>query len=1583
MPQSLSMLQKTYLEKVLAQAENQQNPLFTRFLSVFGGSVPPEDLQQLEEKAFFDLTQDFWEFIKTRPENAPKIRVIPSQNHTFVEIVNDDMPFLVSSAVAEINRLGYAVSLIIHPVVKIQRDAAGALQDIEAGHAESLMHIQLPALNFANDAQKIEQGLHKVFADVRLAVNDWQAMRTAVQTTITTLNTQKAAIEPAEVQETIAFLEWLSKDHFTFLGYREIEHKGQGDAHEINVKAGAGLGILRDDEKMLFDGVRKVALLPQDIQSFLDQPRLIHFTKTNLISPVHRPVPLDVISIKTFNAQGELTGENRFVGLFTSEAYNSSPRHIPFLRRKVASVLAEAGFDPKSHDGKSLTHIIETFPRDDLYQISVPELLQISLGILHLQERQRVALFIRQDTFERYVACFVYVPRDRYSIELRQKIQDILELSFNGKAKTIHGTVEDAALARLYFVIETNPKDIPAFDLKAIEEALVAASWSWQEKLKNAMRQQDKSPTAARLFVQFGAGFPVSYQENFAFPNVIADIKVLDELYSDERLRVLFYQQTDTTTFHLKLFALDNPLPLSDVLPMLENMGLRVISETPYKIKPSHHATGAWIHDLEVYTKNRAPLDIAKAQPLFADLFSAVWLKKADDDTFNTLVLTASVTWRQVIILRSYAKYLKQISFGYSEQAIAEALINNPAIAIALIDLFSARFSIAENNAEQAEQLINNIKEMLQEVTSLAEDKIINTLLHLMQNTLRTNYFQPDENGQDKDYVSYKLNSKNVEGLPLPKPNTEIFVYSTQMESIHLRGSKVARGGIRWSDRKEDYRSEVLGLMKAQMVKNAVIVPSGSKGGFIVKRPPLNNSREALQQEVIACYRTMMHGMLDMADTIRGGVIIPPSNVICHDETDPYLVVAADKGTATFSDIANEISLQYGFWLGDAFASGGSAGYDHKKMGITAKGGWEAVKRHFREMGVNIQEQDFTVVGVGDMAGDVFGNGMLLSKHIRLIAAFNHKHIFIDPNPDSASSFMERERLFNLAGSQWTDYDVAKLSKGGKIFDRAAKSLEITPEIRSLFGLQQNTITPNDLIKVILKSQADLLWLGGIGTYIRSSIETDADATDKANDALRITAKELRVKVIGEGANLGMTQRARVEFALNGGRVNTDAIDNSAGVDCSDHEVNIKILLQQVMDSGAMDIPKRNVLLEQMTDEVAQLVLKNNYLQTQALSLAQHRSNQILHQQASLIRYLEKKGSLNRALEFLPDDEEIQRRFALGLGLTRPESAILLAYSKIDLVNQLIDTNLPDEVRMLSDLKRYFPIVLQEKFSSFIENHPLKRDIIVTHAANSMVNRVGSHFVNEVQQATGMSICDIARAYAITRDSFDLRRLWQSIGALDNRVPASLQMYLLLQINQLVEYCTYWFLQQEQHPLKVTELVDIYLPKLQELRKVLPNALTDAQKATLEASVAALAQDGVPQELAVEVAAMNVLAVGCDIVKVAMTANTSVEEAARLYFAIGSHCDLEWLRAQTKSLKITSSWAQKASDALLSDLHTVQRALTLKILQANSGSLNAWAERNANPLASYKALLQELHGYPELDVAMLLVASRLLKGLVG
>ena len=1589
------------IEKVLAHlrsTEAARNPHAETFIRQYYSQVDPQDLG---ERRIFDLcgaAQAHLDFMGKFKSGAAKLRAYNPQiqkdgwesTHTVIEIINDNMPFLVDSVTMEVNRQGLTLHLIIQPVMKTRRDAEGGLIDIlpraadRSGASESVMHVEVDRQTDPQKLVNLEAGLLRILADVRKAVEDYPEMKEKMNGLVSDISKNcPAGLDLETLEEDKALLAWLADGHFIFLGYREYDLAKEGDEDVLLVVPGSGLGILRETSESKVS--KSFATVTPEVRKLAHVPELLVLTKANSRATVHRPGYLDYVGVKRFDARGRVLGERRFLGLYTSTAYNSNPADIPLLRRKVKGVLTRAGFDPNGHMGKALVTILDQYPRDELFEISEDELFENAIGILRLGERQRTRLFVRSDVYGRFVSCLIFVPRETFATKRRYRIEQVLMEAFNGISSEFTVNLSESALARMLIIVRTKPGTVPEFDVREIERRIVRVVHRWRDDLRDALITHFGEERGNELHHRLGNAFPAGYREERSIARAVTDAAIIDSLGPENKLATNLYagEKASATPLRLEVFLLGQPVPLSLSLPMLEHMGVKVLEELNYKVEPDGKPP-VYVHDFGLSCLGNIHFEVAAVKRGFEEAFAHVWRGEIENDDFNRLVLGANLSWREVTILRAYCKYLRQTGFTFSQAYMEQALSAHPAIAKKLAELFVARFDPAhpDEAGPKTTELTVEIVKALDAVENLDEDRILRCFLSMIQATLRTNFFQQDARGEPKPYLSFKFNPALVPGLPEPKPVFEIFVYSPRVEGVHLRGGKVARGGLRWSDRMEDFRTEVLGLMKAQMVKNTVIVPVGSKGGFVVKQSLAD--RESFMKEGIVCYQTFLRGLLDLTDNLVAGKIVHPKDVVCHDGDDPYLVVAADKGTATFSDIANGVSMEYGFWLDDAFASGGSVGYDHKKMGITARGAWESVKRHFRKMGINTQTTDFTVVGIGDMSGDVFGNGMLLSHHIKLLAAFDHRHIFLDPDPDPESSFEERERLFNLPRSSWADYDRNLISPGGGVYSRSAKSITLTPEVKKIVGVDDVSLTPTDLIRALLKAPVDLLYNGGIGTYVKATNQTHIDVGDRANDAIRVNGRELRCKVVAEGGNLGLTQLGRIEYALAGGKINTDAIDNSAGVDCSDHEVNIKILLNSVVAEGLITTEQRNELLAEMTDEVGVLVLRDNYFQTQSLSV---REGMPLDAQTRFIKHLEKAGKLHPKIEFLPSDEELASRKAAKIGLTSPERAVLLAYSKIMLYDQLLASKVPDDPYISTALVRYFPTPLRERYREQMERHPLKHEIIATHVTNEMINRVGSTYVHRMQEESGASTPDVVRAYLLSREIFDFVSFWQALEALDNEVPDAVQSDMLINAERLMTRATLWFLGYQNLKDDIAKNVEHFASGVKAIAANLDRFLTSEESAALTLAAERLRQNNVPEHLAKRLVSFEPLYSALDVVEIAIETKRSVEEVAGVYFVMGGRLNFSWLRKQIDDLPAGSHWQMLAKTGLTEDVSRLQTELTGLILKFSpeekvpDSLIQKWEAQNKSKLDRSGQLLADFQSGGKLDLSMVSVALRELRKL--
>lgn len=1581
-----------------------------QFVRRYFALVSPDDIIYTSFETLLGGVLSLWEFGQQRKPGAAKVRLInPTMEahgwalgHTVIEIVNDDMPFLVDSVSAEINRLQRNIHLLLHPVVRVMRDPKGNRLELASTQStpvdaitESYMHVEIDEETEPAELENLRLGIEHVLDSVRVAVADFLPMREKLHQDAAELEHVNLPMPAEEVVEARAFLQWLDEGNFIFLGFRRYNFETRDGKDYLPLVPGSGLGILR--ETRLESSTRSGEPLTPEFSEYARRKDLLIITKANSRSVVHRAVPMDRIGIKRYDTAGNLIAEDRFLGLFTSTAYIHSVREIPMLRLKAKRTIESAGLDPRSHNGKALVDIIETFPRDEFFQLTDAQLFEIARGILLLQERHRVALFTRPDVFGRFVSCYVFVPRDRYTLEFKDRAAAILEEAFAGKETAVYDHVTDAPLARGLFIVRTTPGQIPDVDIKRVEAYLAEAARTWNDRLLDSLVQARGEEEGIELHRRYKKAFPMAYAERFSAPAALYDIDHVEQVLSGGRLVVdLYRHRSEQRQFHCKIVHAGPPVPLSEIMPRLENMGLKVLAEVPYEITPLEATQPVRIRDFSLSSEGMQD-DLTPVKQKFQEAFVRVWNHDAENDGFNRLVLAAELDWNEVVVLRAYCKYLRQIGINLSETYFQQTLASHPAITRMLIKLFTTHFdpSLGEatlRGASMASATVTGrhlaaagiraqIEDALEAVRNPDEDRILRLYVTLIEATLRTNYFQRTPDGERKPYLSFKLDSQSIRELPLPRPLFEIFVYSPAMEGIHLRAGKVARGGIRWSDRREDFRTEILGLMKAQNVKNVVIIPMGSKGGFVVKNP--SSDRAEFQKEGVACYKTLLRGMLDLTDNLRGAEVVPPSDVVRRDADDPYLVVAADKGTATFSDIANGVSAEYGFWLGDAFASGGSAGYDHKKMGITARGGWEAVKRHFRELGIDTQREDFTCVGVGDMSGDVFGNAMLLSPHIKLLAAFNHSHIFLDPVPDPVKGLAERQRMFD-ARLNWNEYNPALLSPGGAVLERSAKTVTVSEEVQKMLDLPQKTVPPSEVMKAILRARADLLWLGGIGTYVKATEEDQSAARDRANDAIRVDARELRVRVVGEGANLGFTQRGRIEYAMSGGKLNTDAIDNSAGVDTSDHEVNIKILLYDAIAHRELaGLEERNSILAEMTDEVGQLVLRDNYEQTGAISVTHALGEAVLDEQARFMRSLERSGRLDRALEGLPDDESISERHSAHTGLTRPELSVLMAYSKIALYADLLSSALPDDPLLVDDLLLYFPLPLRKRFRQAIERHRLRREIIATYVTNNIINRIRPTFVWQLSEETGRSASDVATAFTIIRESFDLRSIWADIEALDNQVAARTQIQMLIEVGGLLERAMHWLLRSEEGALDTAASIAEFRPGVAAIAERLHEILPPSLLAAVKTRQGELESEKVPSALAHRIATLGVMTAALDIVKLAR--GRAVQDVARVYFGVGARFGLERLRQAGSSIAADTPWQKAAVAAVIDDLFNYQSVLASRALSEGNGSkdpVDAWLRPRTRTVDRIDQIMTDFRAAQVVDLAMLTVASRQLRALV-
>ena len=1569
--------------------------------------VSSKDLTRINTDDCYGALLCLWQFLQTRQPEQIKIRAYNPEpethhwhsTHSIIEIITDDMPFLVSSVLMELDRQKIKVYSLNHPTLRSERDSTGQLHSIstrQAGITEAVIRIEIDQQPEHLDLEKVASSIRNIIEDVHKVVSDWEAMQAKLDDAIQWCQTHPAPLQDVELKEALAFLNWLKRDNFLFIGFRYYEIIQGPKKLRLRTNSKAGLGTFREGPH---HNPVEQELSPY-IASQIQAPELLVITKSISRSTVHRPAHLDYIGIKQFNDSGAVTGEWRFFGLFSSTAYNVPLDEIPLIRKKVARLLKNDNCPANSHRGNALRHIIHDYPRDELLQASFEQLKAVINGILDCHELRQLKVFLRPDTYDRFITVLVYVSRDNFNTELRLQMQQILLSELSGNSIDFNVQLSENPMAQLQFTVHCRHANQQNIDVERLEAMIHEAMLNWTDHLQQALKEAFGEASGNKMGQCYLQAFPAAYREDVTPRQAVADIQRLESLKDSHQIRTSLYRPvTDHYRWHFRVLGKGPLLALSDVLPILEKMGVRVRSARPYAISP-YRQESAWVLDFSIEpnghdnaltaninspeaessTSNHSNLEDTHLREQFQEVFIRTWKGEMENDGFNGLVVSAGLNWEQVVLIRALSKYLMQLQVPFSQSYMQKVLNSNPSVVREIVDLFSIRFypDFRGDRQEIANACSERIYQLLDGVVNLDEDRILRHFLSVIEAMLRTNAYQKQGQGEPKSYLSFKLQPEKIPTSPHPRPMFEIFVYSPCFEGIHMRCGKIARGGLRWSDRMEDFRTEILGLVKAQMIKNAIIVPHGAKGGFVTKNLPANGSREEILAEGVSCYRAFISGLLDLTDNLHGGNIIPPKEVIRYDDDDPYLVVAADKGTASFSDIANEVSESYGFWLRDAFASGGSLGYDHKKMGITARGAWESVKRIFKEREIDTQIQDFTVIGIGDMSGDVFGNGMLLSSHIRLIAAFNHQHIFIDPNPDISVSFSERQRLFNLPRSSWEDYDRNKISEGGGVFSRQLKSIHLSKQARTLLATDKTIMSPAELIQTILKAPADLLWNGGIGTYIRASSESNADAGDRSNDNVRISASELNTSAVGEGGNLGLTQLARIEFSRRGGLINTDAIDNSGGVDSSDHEVNIKILLNQMVDDGDITIKQRNILLASMTDEIARLVLRHNFLQSQRLSLSLQQNVLLFNDHRFLIRKLEQKGRLNRAQDCLPSDTELKARVKAGEGLTRPEIAILLSHTKLELFESLVSANVGDDPILDAKLLDYFPSQLRNQFPDQIRNHPLKTEILATHLSNEVGNRMGATFIEYIHQETRNSELNCVRAFMAIKEIFSIPSIWDQFENLGFDVKDDIQRVELFRVQQHIEKACIWLLKNHGSQMDIESLISNYKPGVSAVSGQLAELLGEEDCAWLGGRVTWLQEAQLPQMLAETCAGLRYLYYVLFMVSVANEYQFTVTDVASIFFALEDYLCLPWLRERIRQLPVNDLWQRKVQSSLKDQLDRTLNDNCIHVLTHSQGKpeerLKRWLEKNAELIDRWKVTVREIQSAREQNLAMLSVA---------
>jgi glutamate dehydrogenase len=1557
-------------------------------------NASPEDLTSQPVDELYAAALSLWKFGEQRDKDAIKIRVFNptleehgwQSSHSVIQVIVQDMPFLLDSITANLLEAGMDIYLLVHPIMETKRNQKGVISENGPAVSESVMHIEITALMDNQQLNDLQNKILQMIDFIVASIEDWPLMLKKIDETVQNLDLAPKATRKSEISEAQAFLKWLKANNFTLLGYREYNHKGKGTDTDI------GFGILRNPDVHVLRGPKGLVSISPEITDFMERPEVMMISKANVKSMIHRVVHLDYIGFKQYDKKGKVLREIRFIGLFTSDSYNQRAQEIPYLERKVKYIIKKSLFPKNSHDEKALYHILETLPRDELFQVDEETLFEMAMGILHLNIRPKARAFIRKDRFERFVSALIFVPKELYDSALREKVEALLCKAYNGEVSSRYAKLTNERIARWHFIIRTKPGKVPNPESSEINRQLIEVAQRWTDYLQEVLNDRHGEALGMRLFQKYSKSFSSAYKEKFDPRFAVIDIDKIEQLPDSDNIQFNFYRiaEDPDNMIRLKIYTSHQTIALSDCLPMLENLGLKVLEEFALKVRTTESGLKVrhTIHDFRLEDASGTEFHLHRLKERLETTLRQTWLGAVDNDGFNKLILRAGLDYRQTLILRAYSKYLRQLGISYSETYMQDTLTQHPKIANLLTSIFETSFALDldVNRDKAVQKTVKTIRSLLEKVDSLDEDRMLRSYLNVITSSLRTNFYQMDDEGQHKKYLSIKIQSRNVHEAPKPRPFAEVFVYSPRVEGVHLRFGPVARGGLRWSDRREDYRTEVLGLVKAQQVKNTVIVPVGAKGGFVPKQIAADATRDAFIAEGIACYKIFISGLLDITDNLDADGVVPPKNVIRIDGDDPYLVVAADKGTATFSDIANGLAADYGFWLDDAFASGGSVGYDHKKMGITARGAWVSVQRHFREIGIDVQKDSITVAGIGDMSGDVFGNGLLCSEAVKLVAAFDHRDIFIDPAPDPKKSFDERQRLFNLERSSWEDYNKKLITKGGGVFSRKLKSIKLSPQMKELFGFEddQTTATPNELIKAILKARVDLLWFGGIGTYVKAISESHGQVGDRANDAIRINGYELGAAAIGEGGNLGCTQLGRIEYSIKGGMMNTDAVDNSAGVDCSDNEVNIKILMSAVVKSGKITQEQRNKYLESMTDEVGDIVLRDNYLQSQAITLARASSIKELDSFVRFMADLEKRANLDRELEFLPTDEEIMERADKYPGLTRPELSVLIAYAKMSLYDKLMMSDFINDPYLEKYLFGAFPAQMGRDYPDELRSHRLGTEIIAKVICNDIVNRGGIHAIKE---ETGAFSADIARAAIITREVFGLDDLYVQIEQLDHTVSAIIQTLLLMDIEEFARRQTIWFLNNIDRKAPLGDVIGQYKTSIEALF-ALPTRIEDADNTSLLGKMSMYHEHHVPKDLAHHITNLESKMAACDIVQVAHDRKFDISEIADAYSILGGSMGFDWLRAQAEVVETSDHWDRLAVNSILGDLQDQQKTLTRAILKnIKTGDAvkytHNWLESAQGSKDRVQKLIHDFQSSGTINVTKLGFATRQIKNAIS
>ena len=1585
---------KSVIEHAKKRLDVKKEQAFLGFIDEYYRNFSLEDIQSKNEENLFGAAISHWRLAQKKKPLQKKVDVFNpniehygwESSHTVIHLVTDDMPFMVDSIKMELTRLGCSLHVIANLAgVVVDRDESGNIKKINAnkGGKEAFLVFFVSKLSEKEELEEVRNAVCSVVDDVEVCVGDWQAMKNSMQESINEISQLKSGFDIDDVSETKKFLEWLL-EYFTFMGCRQYDTKGSGSKKGLYLVQGSSLGVLRDDSNSKV--TRLYSELPPDTQKMALSKQVLMISKTNTQSTIHRPVYTDVIGIKKFDNTGKVIGEKRFIGLFTSDAYDSDPSKIPILRKKVKDVIGLSGFEHNIHSYKRLLHILKNLPRDELFQISPSDLCSMALGILEIQDKRKIKLFVRRDIFNRFISCLVYIPRDNFNTELRIQVQDILLEEFDGLEVTATPSFSESPLARVHFIIRVDSQNFKDYNYDEIEQKIIKIARSWRDELLEKLLDKYGDHEGIKYYNMYARAFSAGYRDSYTPAVGASDLNYINNLADVSDLQISVYRPATVSNncLAIKIFQMNKPIALADAMHILENMNLKVITEKSFEVKTNTRHT-VWVSDFEMKYVSGHEINIDDLDDKFQDSFRKIWNGEAENDKFNAMIIDANLDWFQISMLRAYARYFRQIGFNFSENYIQQTLLNNTEVFKKIVLMFEMRFDPANENvaANQVQMLHDEVLNDLEKIVNIDDDRIIRKYVEVILATDRTNYFQVHKQEEIKTLV-LKLAPHRITEMPLPRPKHETFIYSPRFEGLHLRFDSVARGGIRWSDRQEDFRTEVLGLMKAQQVKNSVIVPSGSKGVFVPKCISPDFSRQEQMEEGVICYKAFISGLLDITDNLVDSVVVKPDNLLCHDGDDSYLVVAADKGTATFSDIANDISEKYGYWLKDAFASGGSIGYDHKKMGITARGAWESVKRHFLEIDIDINNE-FSVVGIGDMSGDVFGNGMLLSNKIKLIAAFNHKHIFIDPCPDSESSIHERSRLFEMPGSQWSDYNSKLISKGGGVYERSSKYITITPEAADLFDISESRLRPDELIRMILKAQVDLLWNGGIGTYVKSVKETDVDVGDRSNDMLRINGCDLRAKVIAEGGNLGVTQLGRVEYELSGGRVNTDFIDNSSGVNCSDHEVNIKILLNQMVDSGDLTFKHRNNLLEEMTSEVAKLVLYDSFKTNIAISLAVEQ----MPKYADLLqRFMEKQeanGKIDLEVEFLPGKSTLVKRRTIGQFLTRPELSVLFSYSKIIMREEILQGDFMNDEVMLDFVFKAFPAKMSKKYAESLKSHYLYKEIAATILCNQFVLEMGITFVQQIQDELGANTCDIVKSYIAAREILCIESIVSDVDESYDKIPAKVYLEILNTIRMTIRRITRWLLRNKRIN-SATDMIEYYAGDAKILLKKIPVLIDGSDKSEFNKVKEKMLNNGLNESLSKKIAVFHIASPILNVIESSKEGVADVELFALVYFKLSDKLGINWLRSCINDYNVKSRWDIVARVTAQSDLDRHQRAITSTIIKLNQElnnhkltpekQIGFWLDQNKEKVDRWLSNLAEIHALKSIDFSVVSVILR-------